>query len=60
MKLATQPRKSVRKVCFWQVKTNTKFKYEGVVYLKFKPKTGMSATGKLVVLADSVIVEQVK
>jgi hypothetical protein len=62
MKLVTKNRKAVRKavrkVCFWQVKVNTKFKYEGETYLKFRPKNGMSSTGKLVTLADCVMVEQ--
>jgi len=61
--MMTQSRKPVKKtvlkICLWQVKSGTQFKHEGETYLKVRAKTGMTANGKVVTLADATMVEPV-
>ena len=54
-------RKPARKpapVAFCRIPVRSMFVYEGVKYLKFAPKKGMTPEGKVVSLTDATLVQK--
>lgn len=50
----------VRPVPFCRIRVKSSFKFEGVVYMKFAPKRGITPQGKVANLTDATLVEPVK
>lgn len=49
----------VRPVPLCRIRVKSSFKYQGVVYMKYASKRGITSDGKIVFLADATLVEPV-
>lgn len=49
----------VRPVPFCRIRVKSPFKFEGVTYMKYAPKRGITPEGKTISLPDAMLVEPV-